>query len=156
MPPFNLSGYEALVVDFGTPVPAEAKTFTLVLKDNDPNEDTAGGGGHGIQSTLGWEQNFAQNTLDKPESFRRVTLPMAGFQPFYRGRLVEDAPPLDVGSIKRLQLMCRRCVPCVGCTHSRARSHRTRGTTRSMAGLLARPRTDPRVATLGSSQAPSN
>jgi len=52
---------------------------------------------HGQQATYSYESKFPV-TLDS-ESFERIQLPLSEFKAYYRGSVVEDAPPLDMAQI---------------------------------------------------------
>jgi hypothetical protein len=101
LPPFDLTGYDRIVLSVTEPFD---KVFTLVLKHGDASG--------GIKSTIGWEQSFSARDLRGTlrNGGQHVDLPLDKFEPFYRGRPVHDAPALDRSSIKRIQLMCRRYV----------------------------------------------
>jgi len=81
------------------PAGGNKKVFTLVLKTDipdDPNENE--------KSTISYEYNFSPFQNDDETT---IIAPFSSFKPFYRGRPVPDAPPLDIKNVKRMSFMTR-------------------------------------------------
>lgn len=116
----DLSGYDALILD----VPrSDGKRYTLVLKDVEPEKRPDGRD----KATVSWEHDFhcprwvahpfvirttwvADEIVcgSSPDGSGRVVLHFKNFKPFYRGKEVENATPLDRSKIKRIGIMIRR------------------------------------------------
>ena len=81
---------------------ADAKTYTLVLKDEVPLSPRA----RGEQSTVSWEADFSAAVAAGGET--QVRLRWRDFRAMYRGREVRDGAELDRAAVKRVGIMCRR------------------------------------------------
>lgn len=99
---WDLSGRHALALDVAG---ADDKRYTLVLKDTIlPRRDDGR-----EQSTVSWEYDLTVGAVgEKQGSSRTVVMPLADFQPTYRGRPRPDATPLDLSRVKRITFMMRR------------------------------------------------
>lgn len=84
---------------------ADAKQYTLILKDELLPPDPATGR---EQSTVSYEYDF--HVAVEPIAGQTASIYVAwnDLKPTYRGKEKKDAPPLNLGSIKRLSLMMRR------------------------------------------------
>jgi len=97
------------VLTFRNAAVEEAKTYTLVLKNDIPPASPAPRDANGYRprgeetSTVSFEYGFS------PTSSSTVTAEFAEFRPFYRGREMEgpEAPRLDLGKVERLSFMVR-------------------------------------------------
>lgn len=74
--------------------------FTFVLKDSVPPNHT--------DESVKEESTISYETTFSPGVGERVYLPFVGFQAMYRGRVKEDASPVNLANIKRFSLMVRR------------------------------------------------
>ncbi|KAK0641256.1 complex I intermediate-associated protein 30-domain-containing protein [Cercophora newfieldiana] len=93
----DLSEYDALVLDVKQ---SDGLTYTLVLKDT-PLERRVDGR---LASTVSWEHDFH---CPGQSGSGRVVLHFKDFKPFYRGKEMESATPLNWSNIQSLSIMCR-------------------------------------------------
>ncbi|EON99280.1 putative cia30 family protein [Phaeoacremonium minimum UCRPA7] len=98
---WDLSGYESLTLDVAE---ADEKRYTLILKDTILSRRDDGR----EQSTVSWEYDFTVGTVGGNAGSTTVVMPLADFQPTYRGRPKPDATPLDLSKVKRITFMMRR------------------------------------------------
>lgn len=83
-----------------------AKRYTLTLKDELLAPDPATGR---EQSTVSYEYDFvARVGRMRHPRVKRIRVPWASFTATYRGKEKGDAPPLDLGGVRRLSLLMRR------------------------------------------------
>lgn len=94
--PWDISGYDGLEITVDPR--SDGKIYTVILKDDTSPEESYEGG-----RISNWEYDFRVES-DK------VYVKWDDFKPTFRGRPVEDARPLDLGSIRNFSLMARRCV----------------------------------------------
>lgn len=95
--PLNLAQYDGLALDIADVDTTGPHSFTLNLKTTKPEYRDDGR----RQSSIVYEGDF---TLEKAG---RVTLKWDSFKATYRGKRVDDAPPLDASHIHELSFMCR-------------------------------------------------
>ncbi|KAF2667724.1 CIA30-domain-containing protein [Microthyrium microscopicum] len=98
---WDLSGYEAIRIGI-LPEQSDNKTYTLVLKDALPGRRPDGR----LEASTSWECMFK---APKPSQgkVQYVTLRLKDFKATYRGRKIDDRPPLKVEAIKQISLMMR-------------------------------------------------
>jgi hypothetical protein len=95
----DYEGIELLITE------ADAKQYTFILKDDLLPPDQATGRD---QSTISYEYDFKvamEKTEDKSAS---VCIAWNDLKATYRGKEQKDAPPLNLGNIKRISLIMRR------------------------------------------------
>ncbi|WYZ42693.1 hypothetical protein EsH8_VI_000392 [Colletotrichum jinshuiense] len=99
-PSIDISAYDTITLEIPY---ADGKTYSFNLKDTVPPPI------NGVeQSGVSWEYNFqlpAVNHLDG--QVEKVVIPIADFVPTFRGRVQNDTAPLDLASIKRVNIMIR-------------------------------------------------
>ena len=93
---WDLSGYDGVELHI---VPSDRKRYTFSLTDEIPPRRPDAR----EQSALVWEYDFCAS-----EAGCEVRLIWKDLKPTYRGKLVEDARPLDLSHIKRFRIMIRR------------------------------------------------
>lgn len=112
-PPWDVSGYDALVLDVDAAGAAERtrakkdKKYTVTLKDEILPRRPDGRD----QSTVSWEYDFVVGGPGSGTGGEKnvvVVIPFKDFKPTYRGRPKPDAEPLDLSALKRLSFMMRR------------------------------------------------
>lgn len=81
---------------------ADAKKYTVTLKDEVLPKRPDGR----EQSTVSWEYDFVVGDA----TGAKVVIPLADFEPTYRGRPKPDAEPLDLKNVRRVSFMMRRYV----------------------------------------------
>jgi monofunctional biosynthetic peptidoglycan transglycosylase len=82
---FNLKGYMGLIVR----IKGDGKSYRLRLRTDDSYEGIA------YQSPFSTEQ----------DKWMIVRLPFNAFTPVFRGRVIKDAPPLDISAVRRIGFM---------------------------------------------------
>ncbi|KAK1982122.1 complex I intermediate-associated protein 30 [Colletotrichum cereale] len=99
-PGLNISGYDTITLEIPY---ADGKRYTLNLKDTVPTPI------NGVeQSGVSWEFNFQPPAVNHTEgNVQRVVMPISEFVPTFRGRVQNNTAPLDLSSIKRVNLMIR-------------------------------------------------
>jgi monofunctional biosynthetic peptidoglycan transglycosylase len=81
----NLEGYMGLIVS----IKGDGKSYRLRLRTDDSYEGIA----------------YQSPFLTEQDKWMIVRLPFDAFTPVFRGRVIEDAPALDVSQIKRIGFM---------------------------------------------------
>lgn len=83
------------------------KRYTFIIKDELLEPDSSNGR---EKATISWECDFELPPQDEPDEThnKSVYIPFDSLNPTYRGKLQDDADPLDLKSIKRLSIMMRR------------------------------------------------
>jgi Complex I intermediate-associated protein 30 (CIA30) len=95
----DYEGIELLITN------GDAKQYTFILKDELLPADPATGRD---QSTISYEYDF-QIAMEKvKDRTASVCIAWSDLKATYRGKEKRDAPPLDLGNIKRMSLMMRR------------------------------------------------
>lgn len=93
---WDLTDYQGLSVKV---IGGDAKKYTISIKDHILPKRPDGR----ERSTISWEYDFEGSASE-------VIIPWHKFKPTYRGKPKTDTDPLDLSSIKRLSIMCRRSV----------------------------------------------
>lgn len=91
----DLSAYAGIILDIQE---TDHKQYTFILKDTTLPPKLDGR----EQSSAGWEYSFSAS-----EPGESVQVFWSDFKPTYRGRELEDAPPLNVSNITCCSLMMR-------------------------------------------------
>lgn len=91
----DLSSYAGIILDIQE---TDQKQYTFILKDTTLPRQQDGRD----QSSTSWEHNFFVS-----EPGQSVQAFWSDFKPTYRGREIEDAPPLNVSNITFCSLMMR-------------------------------------------------
>ena len=85
------------------------KRYTFILKDGllPPNPDSGR-----EQASISYEYDFlVKDSIVTVDGDQYVFIPWKSLKATYRGREKEDAPPINLGHLKRFSIMSRRCVP---------------------------------------------
>lgn len=100
-PALDISAYDTITLE----VPfSDGKKYAFNLKDTVPPPV------NGVeQSGVSWEFDFQVPAVNHTDgTVERVVMPISEFVPTFRGRVQNDTAPLDLSSIKRVNLMIRR------------------------------------------------
>ncbi|KAK2031994.1 complex I intermediate-associated protein 30 [Colletotrichum zoysiae] len=99
-PGLNISAYDTITLEIPY---ADGKTYTFNLKDTVPPPI------NGVeQSGVSWEFDFRLPAVNHTDgSVEKVVMPISWFVPTYRGRVQNGTAPLDLSSIKRVNIMIR-------------------------------------------------
>ncbi|KAJ3141969.1 hypothetical protein HK100_004757 [Physocladia obscura] len=95
--PLNLTGVRALLI---TVASRDDKTYALNLVDSLPETSPDGRKQSAIEYkfSFGPESSFSEKNAE-------IYAPISGFVPYYRGRRVENAPPLNTSNIVAISIM---------------------------------------------------
>ena len=100
---WDLSAYDGIQIEV---VKGDGKTYTLIVKDEVPEEKREDGR---EKSSTNWEYDFkAGGSESQADVNMKVWVPWSNFNATYRGREKKDAAPLKTRDIKRFSLMMRR------------------------------------------------
>ena len=100
---WDLSAYDGIQIEV---VKSDGKTYTLIVKDEIPEEKRED---EREKSSVSWEYDFTAGASESQADLNmRVWVPWGSFNATYRGREKKDAAPLKVREIKRFSLMMRR------------------------------------------------
>ncbi|KAF4991669.1 hypothetical protein FDECE_13958 [Fusarium decemcellulare] len=101
-PGLDLSEYDSIILEIPY---TDGKEYSFNLKDTVvPDVDGR------EQATISWEYNFqlpATPTSQTSDSVESVIVKFSDLQPTYRGTIQNDTAPLDLASIKRVNIMIR-------------------------------------------------
>lgn len=101
-PGLDLSAYNKVVLEIPY---SDGKTYTLNIKDTvlPPVNGRE-------QATVSWEHDFqiSASNITSTASYERVVVGFEDLVPTYQGRIQNDAAPLNLTGIKRVNLMIRR------------------------------------------------
>ena len=82
-----------------------AKRYTFILKDDILPKDPDTGR---EQSAISYEYDFSPSSSGARSSDSTIFIPWSSLKATYRGREKEDAPKLELDSVKRFSIMMRR------------------------------------------------
>ena len=100
---WDLSAYDGIQIEV---VNGDGKTYTLIIKDEVPEEKREDGR---EKSSINWEYDFKAGGGElQADVNMKVWIPWNSFNATYRGREKKDAAPLKTGEIRRFSLMMRR------------------------------------------------
>lgn len=101
---WNLGAYDGIEIDITV---SDGKIYTLVLKDEDPQDKRDDGR---ERAGVNWEAEFqvASDECDGKKRGRKVWIPWSALKATYRGKEKVDAGQIRNAEIKRLGLMMRR------------------------------------------------
>ncbi|KAK4993885.1 hypothetical protein LTR66_005299 [Elasticomyces elasticus] len=99
---WDLAAYAGIALDVEK---ADSKRYTFILKDEllPPSPDSGW-----EQSTISYEYDFTIEPKQSRSQAATVSIPWSALRATYRGKEKSDAPPPDLGKIKRMSIMMRR------------------------------------------------
>ncbi|WQF84745.1 Putative complex I intermediate-associated protein 30 [Colletotrichum destructivum] len=99
-PGLDLSAFDTITLEIPY---ADGKRYSFNLKDTVPPPI------NGVeQSGVSWEFEFQLPAVEHTDgAVERVVMPFSEFVPTFRGRVQNDTAPLDLTSIKRVNIMIR-------------------------------------------------
>ncbi|KAL0936302.1 cia30 family protein [Colletotrichum truncatum] len=99
-PSIDISAYDTITLEIPF---SDGKRYSFNLKDTVPPPV------NGVeQSGVSWERDFQIAAVNHTDGqVEKVVMPIADFVPTFRGRVQNDTAPLDLKSIKRVNIMIR-------------------------------------------------